>query len=195
MKEPVKNCGVYSTISGRLFFMNDLIAVIFYTGIFLDDLKIKLMNSNTLIITSEAFTDGGDIPSYYTCEGAGVNPPLQIDGIPVGTITLALIAEDPDAPKGTFDHWLLWNLPPDIMLEEDRRLGMTGTNSGGKTGYYPPCPPSGTHRYFFHVFALDKALDIDNGASRSILEEAMASHILAKGSIMGRYKKQGKANI
>jgi Raf kinase inhibitor-like YbhB/YbcL family protein len=147
------------------------------------------MNTKTLTVTSDAFEDGKDIPSYYTCEGAAVNPPLQIDGIPVGTVTIALIVEDPDAPKGTFDHWLLWNLPPDISIEEDRERGMTGINSAGKTGYHPPCPPSGSHRYFFHVFALDKALDIDNGTTRSTLEEAMADHILAKGSLMGRYKK------
>jgi Raf kinase inhibitor-like YbhB/YbcL family protein len=156
---------------------------------FLDGVKIKLMHTQTLTVTSEAFKDGENIPSYYTCEGNAVNPPLRIDNIPVGTVTIAVIAEDPDAPNGTFDHWLLWNLPPDIYIEEDRRQGMTGTNSGGRTGYYPPCPPSGSHRYFFHVFALDKALDIDNGAGRTVMEEAMSAHILAKGTLMGRYKK------
>ena len=146
-------------------------------------------NKIILDVTSEAFEEGGNIPSIYTCEGRDVNPPLRVDNIPHGTQTLAIIMEDPDAPNGTFDHWLAWNIPPDILIDEDRIHGLSGKNSAGKTGYHGPCPPSGSHRYFFHVFALDVALNIEPGASRKTLEKAIEPYVLAKGTLMGRYQK------
>jgi len=150
-----------------------------------------MANNQTLTITSTAFKDGGEIPSRYTCEGENINPPLLIDQIPHGTQTLAVIAEDPDAPNGTFDHWIAWNIPPDTLIEEDRPPGISGKNSAGKTGYHGPCPPSGSHRYYFHVFALDDSLQVESGADRKTVEAAMQPYIIAKGSIMGRYKKTG----
>ena len=91
--------------------------------------------SKDLIVSSTAFDDGANIPTKYTCEGEDINPPLQIENIPQGTKTLALIMEDPDAPGGTFDHWLAWNIPPENAIEENRTTGISGTNSAKKTGY------------------------------------------------------------
>jgi Raf kinase inhibitor-like YbhB/YbcL family protein len=143
-----------------------------------------------LLVTSEAFTAGSDIPSKYTCDGKAVSPPLIVDNIPERTKTLAIIAKDPDAPRGTFDHWLLWNLPPDRIIKEDRVLGASGKNSAGETGYYAACPPSGSHRYYFTVFALDTSLSIEEGSDKQKLKAAMENHILAQGVLMGKYQKK-----
>ena len=97
--------------------------------------------------------------------------------------------DDPDAPNGLFTHWLAWNLPPDINVPEGRKNNMNGTNSAATVGYYGPCPPSGSHRYYFYVYALDSALNIDNGADRKQMETAMQGHVLAEGVLMGRYEK------
>jgi Raf kinase inhibitor-like YbhB/YbcL family protein len=146
----------------------------------------------SLIISSSAFENEGNIPAKYTCEGEEINPPLHVDNIPDGTQTLAIIVEDPDAPKGTFDHWLVWNIPPESIIEENRIPGISGKNSAGKTGYHGPCPPSGYHRYYFHVFALDSSLNLQAGSDKRTLQAAMEPHVLAKGSVMGKYKKTGK---
>jgi Raf kinase inhibitor-like YbhB/YbcL family protein len=143
-----------------------------------------------LIVSSPAFQAEGEIPSKYTCEGEDVNPPLQIGQIPEDAVTLALIMEDPDAPGGTFDHWLVWNIERTSSIREATNPGINGLNSGGKTGYHGPCPPRGSHRYYFHVFALDAHLHLRPGMNKQELKEAMASHILAEGSIMGRYRKK-----
>ena len=148
--------------------------------------------TGNLVVSSPAFQNEGIIPAKYTCDGEDINPPLKVDRIPDGTQTLAIIVEDPDAPKGIFDHWLVWNIPPENPIEEDRIQGISGKNGGGKTGYFGPCPPSGYHRYYFHVFALDSSLDLEVGVDKKELQQAMKSHILAKGSLMGRYKKAGK---
>lgn len=146
--------------------------------------------SGELVISSPAFKNEENIPEQYTCDGDAINPPINIEGIPDGTSTLAIIAEDPDAPTGTFDHWLEWNIEPTSSIEEKSNPGISGKNGAGKTGYHPPCPPSGSHRYYFHVFALDKTLDLVPGADKKTLQQAMEPHILAKGTIMGRYQKK-----
>ncbi len=145
-----------------------------------------------LLVACEAFIEGGNIPAKYTCDGKAINPPLMVDNMPENTKTLAIIVEDPDAPRGTFDHWLLWNLPPDRIIEEDRVLGASGKNSAGKVGYYPPCPPSGSHRYYFTVFALDTSLSLEEGSDKQELKAAMENHILAHGVLMGKYQKQAR---
>jgi len=146
----------------------------------------------TLKITSSAFDHEGVIPSKYTCEGEEVNPPLQIDQIPSGTQTLAIIMEDPDAPNGTFDHWLVWNIPAATnIIGGDSVPGISGKNGGGQSGYYGPCPPSGVHRYYFYVYALDTTLDLDGGADKAALKAAIAGHVIAEGVLMGRYEKKG----
>jgi len=147
------------------------------------------IKTGTLLISSPAFQHEEFIPSKYTCDGENINPSLEIDHIPEGTETLALIMEDPDAPKGTFDHWLLWNIFPKSPIMENSIPGISGTNGAGKTGYHGPCPPSGSHRYYFYVFALDAKLDLEVGADKKALQEAMKPHILAKGNLMGRYQR------
>jgi Raf kinase inhibitor-like YbhB/YbcL family protein len=150
---------------------------------------------NKLLISSPAFENEGDIPPKYTCDGEDINPQLTVDNIPGNTKTLAIIVEDPDAPKETFDHWLVWNVPPESIIEENRVPGISGTNGAGKTGYYGPCPPSGTHRYYFHVFALDSSLDLQGGTDKKTLQNTMEPHIVAKGTLMGRYKKAAKKKV
>ncbi len=150
---------------------------------------MKTKEITNLIVSSSAFEKEGIIPAKYTCDGEEINPPLTIDNIPDNTKTLAIIVEDPDAPKGTFDHWLVWNVPPGRILEENRISGISGTNGAGKTGYHGPCPPSGFHRYFFHVYALSNSLDLAGGSDKKTLQDAMQPYIVGKGSLMGRYKK------
>ena len=146
--------------------------------------------SNGLVVQSVAFSHKGHIPPKYTCEGEDINPPLEIENFPKETKTLALIVEDPDAPRGVFDHWLVWNIPPNKPIDENSVPGISGRNSFGKMGYGGPCPPSGTHRYFFKIFALDTSLDLPVGANKNALLEAMHDHVIASGEIMAHYKKK-----
>jgi Raf kinase inhibitor-like YbhB/YbcL family protein len=148
---------------------------------------------NTIGIRSTAFANNGHIPPKYSCEGENINPPLEFENIPAGTKSLALIMEDPDAPKGLFTHWLVWNISPNDVIEENSNPGISGTNSFGKTGYGGPCPPSGTHRYFFRVFALDAELDLLVGANREHMLKAMEPHIINEGEIMAHYQKHKHA--
>ena len=147
------------------------------------------IETGQLAISSSAFKNEGKIPSKYTCDGDEINPPLKIEGLPDGTQTMAIIVEDPDAPKGTFDHWLVWNINPTSTIKEDSIPGISGRNGAGKTGYHGPCPPSGSHRYYFNVFALDTELDLPVGADKKTLQQAMEPHIIAKGTLMGRYER------
>lgn len=148
-------------------------------------------------ITSSALADAGEIPSKYTCDGEDVSPPLQWDFIPAETQSIALICDDPDAPMGTFVHWVLFNVPPDVReLPENVAREATledgsqqGVNDFGKTGYGGPCPPSGTHRYFFKIYALDTKMDLGQSARKDALVKAMKDHILAEGQLMGKYKR------
>jgi Raf kinase inhibitor-like YbhB/YbcL family protein len=140
-------------------------------------------------ITSAAFQQGGNIPAKFTCDGANANPPLQFQGIPATAQSLVLIVDDPDAPGGLFTHWLVWNIDPktNSIAEGSAPKGVQGTNDFGKTGYGAPCPPSGTHRYFFRIFALDRALDLPAGAKRSQLDAQVRGHVVAQGELMGRF--------
>lgn len=140
-----------------------------------------------LAVTTPAFDHEGQIPVKYTCDGEGVNPPLNVGQIPDGTQSMAIIVEDPDAPNGTYVHWVIWNIKPVDHIAEQSNPGVSGNNSAGKTGYHPPCPPSGRHRYFFHVYALDTNIDLLAGSSRTQLKQAMVGHMLAKGTVMGVY--------
>jgi Raf kinase inhibitor-like YbhB/YbcL family protein len=148
-------------------------------------------------VSSEAFEEGGMIPAKYTCDEDDISPPLAWDSIPEGTKTLALICDDPDAPMGTWVHWVLFNLPVDISelpenVPPERELesgAKQGTNDFGRIGYGGPCPPGGTHRYYFKLCALDAVLDLEAGARKPQLLEAMEGHILAKGQLMGRYSR------
>ena len=142
-------------------------------------------------ITSSAFQEGGNIPSKFTCDGSDISPPLQITGVPLEAKSLVLIADDPDAPSGLFTHWLIWNIPPQTnsISEGSAPKGVHGTNDFGKPDYKGPCPPSGTHRYSFKIYALDRELDLRGGAKRSQLDAAMKGHVVAQGVIVGRYAR------
>ena len=130
------------------------------------------------------------IPRKYTCQGGDVNPPLFIEEIPSGTKSLALIVDDPDAPMGTFVHWVVYDIPTTTSrVDEDSVPGKEGVNSSGREGYVGPCPPSGTHRYFFKVYALDKVLGIYDKVGKKELERAIDGHIIDKAELMGLYKK------
>ncbi len=149
-------------------------------------------------ITSSAFEDGGLIPAKYTCDGADVSPPLQWDAVPEGTKSVALICDDPDAPMGTWVHWVLFNLPSDakelaenIPNEETLPNGANqGVNDFGRVGYGGPCPPGGTHRYFFKIYALDTEVGLQAGADKRRLLKTMEGHILGQGQLIGKYKRQ-----
>jgi Raf kinase inhibitor-like YbhB/YbcL family protein len=152
-----------------------------------------MANNDKLKLISTVFSHKGHIPPKYTCEGENINPPLKVENIPDGTKTLALIVEDPDAPRGVFTHWVLWNISPNEAIAENSNPGISGTNSFGKPGYGGPCPPSGEHRYFFRIFALDDELDLSAGATKEELLDAMKGHIFASAELMGVYQKHKHA--
>jgi hypothetical protein len=144
-----------------------------------------------ITITSPAFAEGEPIPAKFSCDGEDISPELVWSGIPEGTASLALIMDDPDAPMGTWVHWVLFNLPPGSagLPEGAAGLGEDGNNSWKRTGYGGPCPPGGTHRYFFKLYALDTTLDLEPGATKKALEKAMEGHILAQAELMGTYSR------
>ncbi|MGC9323753.1 MAG: YbhB/YbcL family Raf kinase inhibitor-like protein [Desulfomonilia bacterium] len=151
-----------------------------------------------LELTSPDFAQGGMIPSEYTCDGDDVSPPLSISGIPDGTKSITLICDDPDAPIGTWDHWVYYNIPPDTVSlpknigpdEHPSQGGIQGKNDFRKIGYGGPCPPFGTHRYFFRLYALDTLLDLPNGAKKKQVLKAIEGHVLAQAELMGTYKRK-----
>jgi Raf kinase inhibitor-like YbhB/YbcL family protein len=140
-------------------------------------------------ISSPAFGTNQKIPKKYTCDGEDISPSLMIDEIPEGTETLALIVDDPDAPAGTWVHWVVFNIPVTNRIEEGEVPGNQGINDFRKERYGGPCPPSGTHRYFFKLYALDQELGLSEGASRRDVEAAMGGHILAQAELIGLYER------
>lgn len=145
---------------------------------------------NGMELTSPAFAHEATIPDRYTCDGSDISPPLQIDNIPTSTVSLALLVDDPDAPSGVWDHWVEFDIEPrEIIPESARNLGTGGNNSWGRTGYGGPCPPSGIHRYFFTVYALDTELGLAQGATKGAVLDALEGHVLAEATLMGRYSR------
>jgi Raf kinase inhibitor-like YbhB/YbcL family protein len=141
-------------------------------------------------LSSPAFEHNQGIPSEYTCNGSDTSPKLNIEDVPENTKSLVLINDDPDAPVGNWDHWIVFNMPPDVKIEKGSEpQGVGGKNSWGRTGYGGPCPPSGTHRYFFKLYALDTELSLEEGASKADIEQAMQDHIIEKTELIGTYKK------
>jgi Raf kinase inhibitor-like YbhB/YbcL family protein len=141
-------------------------------------------------ISSDAFEEGATIPSRYTCDGANVSPPLSFAGPPAGTRSLALVVDDPDAPVGTFTHWLAWGIEPSADgLDEGQAAPREGRNGFGTTGYAGPCPPRGRHRYFFRLHALDTELNLEPGADRDQLDRALDGHVLETAELMGGYER------
>jgi Raf kinase inhibitor-like protein, YbhB/YbcL family len=143
-------------------------------------------------VTSSAFQQGANIPSKFSCDGSNASPPLQISDVPAEAKSLVLIVDDPDAPSGLFTHWAVWNISPQTraIAEGSAPKGVHGTNDFGKSGYGSPCPPSGAHRYYFKIFALDRDLDLPVGAKRGQLDAAMKGHVVGQGELMGRYSRK-----
>ncbi len=149
----------------------------------------KAVDYKPLKITSTAFGNGEIIPLKYTCDGINVNPPLDIEHIPADAKCLVLIVDDPDAPIGVWVHWLVWNIPVTHHIKENEVHGKEGRNDFQQQHYAGPCPPSGTHRYFFKVYALDELLNLPADTKKLPLEKAMSEHILAFGELIGLYKR------
>jgi Raf kinase inhibitor-like YbhB/YbcL family protein len=150
----------------------------------------------TLQITSTAFPPNGAIPSKYSCDGQGMNPPLAFAGVPARTQSLVLIVDDPDVPKslmpsGVFDHWLIWDVPPTSRGFAEGE-GKGGINGAGQQGFMGPCPPDREHRYFFKLYALDTKLTGAKIANKKDLEAAMAGHIIEQAELVGRYARTAK---
>ena len=147
---------------------------------------------STLSIESPAFKNNASIPRHYTCDGKDVNPPLVVRGVPDGAKSLALIVDDPDAPMGTWVHWVVWNIDPDTMQIAENSVpsgAEQGKNDFRKKSYGGPCPPSGTHRYFFKLYALDTKLNLGSNATKADVEKAMKGHILGEAQTMGLYRR------
>jgi Raf kinase inhibitor-like YbhB/YbcL family protein len=142
-------------------------------------------------IVSPAFRHEGSIPVKYTCDGANISPPLQFGEVPPDAGSLALVVEDPDAPAGTFVHWVVYNIPTQVKnVQEDTEPGIIGMNDYSKAAYNGPCPPSGRHRYFFRLYALDNWLELAPGGSKQELEAVMKNHIIAEAEIIGMYERR-----
>jgi len=143
-------------------------------------------------ISSIAFEQNGQIPKKYTCDGSDVNPPLKFEGVPAEAKSLALIVDDPDAPVGTWVHWVLWNIDPktsEIKENSVPKSAKQGMNDFRKHDYGGPCPPSGTHRYFFKLYALDITLNLGPNATKGDIESSIKGHILANAELIGLYKR------
>jgi len=176
-----------------------LLIITFFIFLFYIFLQISIaeVKAMDLEVRSNAFKYGGYIPSKYTCDGDNVSPQLSWSKGPNGTKSYAIIADDPDAPMGTWVHWVIYNIPENITslpeaLSDDKQLdfgALQGKNDFRRIGYGGPCPPGGTHRYYFKVYALDTVLDVDPGLTKRQLLKAMEGHILAKGELMGKYSR------
>jgi Raf kinase inhibitor-like YbhB/YbcL family protein len=143
-----------------------------------------------LKITSKAFIHNELIPEKYSCDGENVNPPIEIGNVPNEAKSLVLIVDDPDAPIGTWTHWVVWNIPTDGIIGEDCVPGEQGLNSSNEKSYVGPCPPYGMHRYFFKAFALDRILDFKPWTRKEEIENAMKGHIVAQGELVGKYERK-----
>ena len=147
-----------------------------------------------MTLTSSEFSDHQAIPTRYTCDGDDHNPSLSVSDVPVEAKSLALVVDDPDAPKGTWLHWLVWNIPPETraIAEDSVPPGaVQGLNDFGRIEYGGPCPGTGTHRYFFRLYALDTLLALPEGASYGDLEVNLRGHIIAEAELVGTYRRVG----
>lgn len=157
--------------------------------------KLKEMSAKTtytdMKITSSAFEEGGVIPTLHTCDGNDISFDLRFSDVPSDAKSLALVMDDPDAPAGIWDHWIVFNISPDTtkVLSDEEPIGIHGRGTSGNMDYHGPCPPDREHRYFVKLYALDTNLNLSAGVSKQDVEEAMGYHILAKAMLMGRYDR------
>jgi Raf kinase inhibitor-like YbhB/YbcL family protein len=149
----------------------------------------RAIDYKQLKVTSSVFDGNNFIPAKYGCEGADINPPLSIENIPGEAESLAIIVDDPDARAATWVHWVMWNIPVTHHLKENHVPGVQGINDFGRQRYNGPCPPGGTHHYYFKIYALDCVLDIPEDSNKLQLEKAMSDHIIAFGEIIGLYTR------
>jgi Raf kinase inhibitor-like YbhB/YbcL family protein len=162
-----------------------------------DQMNTKIKGGKTMEIKSSSFVHEDMIPAKFTCDGQNISPPLAWGGAPKETKSFALICDDPDAPAGTWVHWVIFDIPANAnslpekvaKQEEIPGLGKNGKNTSRRYGYDGPCPPSGTHRYYFKLYALDTMLNLNAGLSKEELLKAMKGHVLAETQVMGRYKR------
>lgn len=159
--------------------------------------KDETIQKGNMKITSSQFIHEGLIPPIYTCDGQNISPPLSISGVPEGTKSFVLVMDDPDVPEsirpdGIWDHWIVFNIPPETreILKGQSPPGVPGMGTSGKQVYGGPCPPDREHRYFFKLYALDTMLGLSEGVKKSEVERAMAGHIVAEASLMGRYDRK-----
>src|SRR6478672_106923 len=156
-------------------------------------LSAKVPREAAMNLSSPDFSEGGNIPERYTCDGKDVSPTLKIDGIPKEAKSLVLIVDDPDAPGGNFTHWLIWNIVPDLTEIVANQLpahAVQGVNDFGKSKYSGPCPPAGVHRYYFRLYALDTTLTLPQASKRKAVDSAMKGRIVADATLMGRYARK-----
>jgi Raf kinase inhibitor-like YbhB/YbcL family protein len=154
---------------------------------------MEAQDMGTLKLSSPAFKHNDAIPSKYTCDGADINPPLVIENAPLGAKSFALIVDDPDAPAGNWVHWVVWNIDPTTIEIRENTVpprALQGINDFRKHDYGGPCPPSGTHRYFFKLYALDMMLSISPKSNKAELERVMKGHIVAQGELIGLYRRK-----
>jgi Raf kinase inhibitor-like YbhB/YbcL family protein len=162
-----------------------------------DQINAKIKRGESMKIISSSFNHEDMITTKYTCDGQNISPPLSWSGAPEKTKSLALICDDPDAPAGTWVHWVFFDIPATVnslqekvsRQEEIAGLGKNGKNSSGRYGYDGPCPPGGTHRYYFKLYALDTMLNLKAGLTKEELLKAMKGHVLEEVQLMGRYKR------
>jgi Raf kinase inhibitor-like YbhB/YbcL family protein len=160
-----------------------------------DDITINQDHlMDTLKLTSSVFEHNGKIPSRYTCDGDGVNPKLEIEGVDENAKSLVLIMDDPDAPSGTWDHWVKFNIATTTTKidEATEPEGVSGVGTGGNKEYFGPCPPDREHRYFFKLFSLGTMLELSEGATKKQVEEAMEEHILQSAELIGLYERNSE---
>ncbi|MEO5893211.1 MAG: YbhB/YbcL family Raf kinase inhibitor-like protein [Ferruginibacter sp.] len=154
-----------------------------------NDAAATAINYKVLKVSSTAFVENGLIPSKYTCDGINVSPPIDIENIPSEAKCLVLVVDDPDASSTAWVHWLIWNIPVTHHIKENEVHGIQGLNDFKQQNYGGPCPPSGTHRYFFKVYALNTVLDLPGSADKAQLEIAMSEYIVGFAELVGLYKK------
>lgn len=153
----------------------------------------QVIKEGGLKISSPVFENNGYIPRRYTCDGKNVSPPLEIENVPQEAKSLALILDDRDAPRGTFVHWIAWNIDPSIKESRESSVpkgAVQGMNDFKRRNYGGPCPPSGTHRYYFNIYALDTRLTLHHNSKKADLEKAMKGHVIARAQMMGLYKRK-----
>ena len=173
-----------------------VLAIMLMTGMVVsgsDACGREVRGMGNLLISSPAFGHNARIPDKYTCDGGDVNPPLTMENVPAGAKSLALIVDDPDAPAGMWVHWVLWNISPtagEIRENSVPAGGVQGKNDWRRNRYGGPCPPSGTHRYFFKLYALDSTLNLGPDTVKADLEKAMEGHIMATAQLIGLYKRK-----